>query len=510
MRADDFRSRPFINHPEYDKSCLSIGVQPEYATGDVLLASCYRVLQLAAISESEVDLEDVNHLPEELDTPQAPGALWEYIFHNGLRSPVRLGERMARPLPQLIPLVPALGHFSGVLGRPRSRWNPGRLAIYALASGAGPTAFTEAVRALAESLDVVEEQDDELAVFIERRLSALPKVKKNPVDDQWNAPEIVEWSRVPYRAQQEEPWSPAEVFARDLREVLGLKGSLTRRQWCALMESVLRLGLPTHVLWVCRTTGLVWRHVLDVLGGSSPPTAHELESELWNAHLGRGAFLDGGQSADPYLRRQVEAYTIARLGFNLLLSMLGDHGTPWQWPQAVAGSTGRPAAEQLSFFLEALVPLRNQLGRDPKRRVLAQLGRVLDEQASRVSGSSGPPKNLYEFLSYTLRRRLSLEPAFREHDQGYLLEKTGPRSAPWVVRPGPVLLMAMCFATCRSIRGAPATLQDLAVRFSSYGVRLSAGDLQESVVASDLEALGILVDSPDAGGGRLVLNPFRG
>ena len=57
--------------------------------------------------------------------------------------------------------------------------------------------------------------------------------------------------------------------------------------------------------------------------------------------------------------------------------------------------------------------------------------------------------------------------------------------------------------------GAPVTLQQLANRFSFYGVRLSTGDLHEGVVANDLAALGVLVDSPDAGGGRLVLNPFE-
>ena len=503
---EGFIDRPFVNRPEYDQSCLSIGVQPEYATGDVLLASCYRALRLANISESEVDLEDVNRLPEELN----PKQLWEYLLHQALRSPIRPGERSARPLPQTVPLVPALGHFSGVLGRRRSRWNPGRLVIYALASGAGPAELAGKVSALAEALDVAQNQDDEFAVFLESQLSTLDQVNKSRPIDLADDPEFDSWSQVPYRSGQEEPWSPAEALARDLDYVLGLKPALTRRQWCALVESLLRLGLTTHVLWVCSAATLAWRHVLDVLDGANPPTTDELERELWNAHLGSGAFLDGGQGADPYLRRQVEAYTIARLGFNLLLSALEDQGRRWVWPQSVAEPNGIPASEQLTLFFQALVHLRkNKFGQDPKGWILTELGKVLDEHASKVSGSSGPPKNLYEFLAYTLRRRLSRESALREHDQGYLLEKMpGPRNAPWVVRPGPVLLMAMCYATCMSMEGAPATLGDLATRFSYYGVRLTTGDLQDSVVASDLEALGILVDSPDAGGGRLVLNPF--
>ena len=177
MGIDDFRLRPFVNHPEYDKSCFSIGVQPEYATGDVLLASCYRALLLARIPESEVDLEDVFRLPEQLDSVLGHGILWEYLFSQALRSPIRPGERSARPLPQLVPLVPALGHFAGVLGRRRSRWNPGRPAIYSLASGVGPSEFPGAVKALAEALDVTEAKDDEFAVFLENRLSVLEKEK---------------------------------------------------------------------------------------------------------------------------------------------------------------------------------------------------------------------------------------------------------------------------------------------------------------------------------------------
>ena len=141
---------------------------------------------------------------------------------------------------------------------------------------------------------------------------------------------------------------------------------------------------------------------------------------------------------------------------------------------------------------------------------MSELGGILDDQSSKVSCRSGAPKNLYEFLAHTLRRRPSKDPLLNEHDQGYLLTKLpGPQNAPWVVRPGPVLLLAMCYVTEKSMHGAPITLQHLARRFSFYGVRLSTGDLQDGPIANDLGALGVLVDSPDAGGGRLVLNPFE-
>ena len=104
MTVAQFRQRPFFkNHSQYDRSCLSIGVQPEYATGDVLLGSCYRVLQLAMVQESEVNLEEVNQLAERLDSASGPAEMWQFLFSQALRSPIRPKESSARPLPQLVP-----------------------------------------------------------------------------------------------------------------------------------------------------------------------------------------------------------------------------------------------------------------------------------------------------------------------------------------------------------------------------------------------------------------------
>ena len=433
--------------------------------------------------------------------------MWQFVFEKALRSPVRPRESSSRPLPQLVPLVPSLGKFSGVLGRPRSRWNPGRLAIYALASGVGPDDFPGIAKDLAKAMDVEEGEDDQFAVFLEQSISPLLGEQRKPVDENWTVPDIT-WSQVPYRVERVDPLSPAEAFAQDLRGLLELKPSLTRRQWCALVESLLRLGLSAHVLWVCRLNFQVWRFALEVLDGSDPPTEDEVELKLWSGHVGHGAFLDGGQSSDSYFRRQVESYATARLGLNLLLHALEDANAGWT--MSVPDSQRLPAAKQISQFLGHLSTVRSCLSSDPRSWAMSELGGILDDQSSKVSGRSGSPKNLYEFLAHTLRRRPSKDPSLNEHDQGYLLAKLpGSLNAPWVVRPGPVLLLAMCYSTWSSMRGAPVTLQHLANRFSCYGVRLSTGDLQEGVFASDLGALGVLVDSPDAGGGRLVLNPFE-
>lgn len=505
MTLAEFCQRPFQkSHPQYDRSCLSIGVQPEYATGDVLLGSCYRALRLVKLQESEVDLELVHRLPEDLSSDADEAELWQFILGKALRSPVRPGE--SRPLPQLTPLVPSLGAYSGVLGRPRSRWNPGRLAMYTIASGVGPAEFARTVEAFARAMDTSVGEDDRFALFLDDLLSSLLGDRRNRVDDGWHPPDII-WSQAAYRDELSDPLSPAEAFTQDLRQLLSLKQFLTRRQWCALVESLLRIGLAAHVLWVCRLNCYVWQSVLAILDNSDPPSQEQIERNWWKRHLRYGAFLDCGQSSDSYFRRHVESYATARLGINLVLHKLDDTNSGWTLD--VANGLGLPAAEQISQMLAHLSDIRGSLPTDPRSWVMSELGHILDQESSKISGDSGSPKNLKEFLVHTLRRRPSKDPSLNEHDQGYLLAKLpGPRNAPWVVRPGPVLLLALCFSTSRSMHGAPVTLQDLATRFSYYGVRLSAGELQTGAISDDLGALGVLVDSPDAGGGRLVLNPF--
>ena len=185
MGIEEFKQRPFLNHRQYDSSCFSMGQQPEYSTGDVLLASCYRVLRLAPTAESSVDLESIRMLPSRLQTDSVPSSVWGFVIQEALRSPPKPGERSIRPLPQVVPLVPSLGNLSGVLGRPRSRWNPGMLALYTLASGVGPASLQEAVSAFVQALDAVENDDDEFAWFLEYRLRDLPETARSGDTADW-------------------------------------------------------------------------------------------------------------------------------------------------------------------------------------------------------------------------------------------------------------------------------------------------------------------------------------
>ena len=363
------------------------------------------------------------------------------------------------------------------------------------------------------ALDAVQDYDDEFAWFLENSLKALQESQRTERRARHGQ------KRLRYREshsedQQRDPWSPAEMFARDLEKLIATEAIIDTqavvRAGGESLENRLSFPCPldrfSQFIRVGALLGSAWRR--------SAPSRHEIEASLWSNHARNEPFLDGGQSAQPYLRRQIESYSMARLGINLLFHALEERGKPLVWPGEVSTS-GLPADVQVAHFLQHLAWAKDDLGPDPRGWITDELGSTIDDLAANrgitLSGmSGGVPKNLQEFLAYTLQRRQAEEVVLREHDQGYLLAKvSSARSAPWVVRPGPVLLLAMSHVTHASMPGAPVTLRHLANHFGYYGVRLATGDLQEGDIASDLATLGILVDSPDAGGGRLVLDPFE-
>src|SRR5262245_8866983 len=102
MPLADFLGEPSLNnHPAYTDSLFTTEA-PEWSTGEVLLGSVYRKLVLG-IHDNAVDLEQIVNLPEEFP---AEREVWSTLLleRGGLASPLKSGQRGARPFRQLMPL----------------------------------------------------------------------------------------------------------------------------------------------------------------------------------------------------------------------------------------------------------------------------------------------------------------------------------------------------------------------------------------------------------------------
>ena len=70
------------------------------------------------------------------------------------------------------------------------------------------------------------------------------------------------------------------------------------------------------------------------------------------------------------------------------------------------------------------------------------------------------------------------------------------------------MLIALVHAVCAAQNGVPASIEDLRDHLEQYGIWAGVGELSQGQTGADLERLGLVIDSPDALGGRLLVAPF--
>jgi len=81
-------------------------------------------------------------------------------------------------------------------------------------------------------------------------------------------------------------------------------------------------------------------------------------------------------------------------------------------------------------------------------------------------------------------------------------------SAPWIVSLGPVALLA--FTHCCLLEAAsPRSVTRLCEHLGRYGVDIDRDDIAEGEVGMQLRMLGLVLDSPDAESGMLLVPPFE-
>ncbi len=485
------------DHERYRDSIL-VPVAPEWATGEVLLGGAYRKL-LLGVPESVVDRREISGLPSNLPRP----SLWSDLFSrtSGLQSPPSRKETLG--LPQLMPYVPEIARYAGVLGQPRNRWDPGNLLVTTIASGCPPSEVDERLRSFAMALDV-DNGDDVFARFVEHSLRQLSGATRQQAAA---SPRNPAW-----RPQPGVRLTPAERFDRDLESIIGLKATVSRRQWTAAIEAMLRLGLATHVLWLCRLNATTWRLAQRAVEQQQVPDQQATEDALWLSHH-TDPLLALGLNGIPLIRQAIQSFVEARIGLSLTLHALEDAAVPWPEQIGVPSSPAAPSSA-IHRFLEHVAAnaprirdaIRNQF---PGMSLVEAAAAVADANQALSRGEDGFAKNVNEFVRYSLSQLQPRDPELLSYDQSYVLHKqNNANNSPWPVKPGPTTLIVLVATCCRSAGSAPSNIDDLKLHLSDYGVHASAGELQNGAIARDLELLGLVIDSPDAAGGRLLVDPF--
>jgi hypothetical protein len=486
-------------HHLYSNSFLHIRPAPEYASGEVVLASLMRNIGFGSTNEGQVPRNGAalqKRVQKRSFTlqPRLSSDTWQGVLEGPLKSP-KQPQQSSKHFLQLCPLVPDCALYSSSARLTANSWNPGELVKRIVSFGSSDySAACRVWERLFVALSVDRDSDDPWAVSLQDEFKA------------WRVEET-EWSLQELEANSSiDRWrlgggdSAARQFLGDLALLFELKPLLTRRQWVSMLESLLRLACATHVLWLCRANQHAFKLLVDALEGECPPDERTIRGRLG---VSAQRFWRYGQPAMETIDQVVRDYLRARVGLNVFLHFAEecglqihtDAGDALESPDMIRNTALAFHARRKDFPLD-------------EARTLIQ--RIVDSHPRDFAVKKGVGSNVKEFLRHCLGQRQTAEDGMRSYDQGYWLRKNGHHSgAKWVVSAGPVAVLLLVHCCSRRTIG-PATTDDLCRHLGEYGIMLRSDDVTGAAdLGPTLRRMGLVTDSPDAEGGMLIYNPFR-
>jgi hypothetical protein len=496
----DFKQAPWkTSHPKYKQSALSIVPAPEYASSEVLVASLYRTIGYNSATEGSVpkagrDLDRKIQKLRDRCSPEPSGAtlkadIWQTVLHGVLESP-KLPNQSSKRFLQVTPLIPEVARFSGSARLSSNSWPAGSLIRRMVWLGSEDNnSARELWLELFQALSVGED-DDVFARWLDQETRA------------WNDP--ADWELVPVSPNDVATLSkedldgifflPSRQFTRDLRAVIHAKGKMTRRQWTSILESVLRLAAASHVTWLCDVQDRIWHCLSNAYARQNSISESEVRTAIFPASP---RYMTYGGKALPGLRDRASSYLTARLGINTMLWSLDQAGVPFD-----GNLCSSKDVAALCHHIQANKKVLE------KAETMENLAEIREREARALSCRKGIGSNLLEFARHTLGQRQTAIHLLRGYDQGYVLKKKGSSSSsPWVVSLGPVSVLALVHCALFGMAG-PRSIHRLAQHLAAYGIAVDRHDIARNDLGQQLRMLGLVLDSPDAESGMLLLPPF--
>lgn len=502
MTLADFKQGPWKrenSHPLYKDSALSISPAPEYASSEVLVASLYRTIGFEAISEGGVpqagrDLDKkIQKLRDKhLAPPQGTTVgvdTWNTVLHGVLESP-KLPNQSSKRFLQVTPLVPGTASFSGSARLSSNSWPAGSLVRRMVWIGSQDHESALALwHDLFNALSV-NEGDDVFARWLQQEASAWDACQNwqfAPV----SASHIATLSEEDFRCVS---FLPARQFVKDLRAIIMAKDAMTRRQWTSLLEAMLRLAAVTHVTWLCDVQARIWRCLSEALENGVPIDEITVRSAVFPS---APQYMTYGGKALNNLKDKASGYLTARLGINAMLWALEQIGVPF------SGDIG--SSHGIAMFCKHIHVNRSALNALGLREIFLD---AREREARALNCKKGIGANLLEFARHALGQRQTAAQLLRGYDQGYILRKKGPHpSSPWIVSLGPVAVLALVHCALAGMGGA-RSIHRLGQHLAAYGIAVDRHDIARNDLGQQLRMLGLVLDSPDAESGMLLLPPF--
>lgn len=510
------------------KSFFQLPVLPEYLPSEMLIAACYRALGYEGLRDNWISLNGqaltkiFTKKSGVTSHPFVKEEVWK-ILKDILLSPEDPKQKRAQKYSDfffLAPIVPSTAYFS----------NPVRLNRNPNAEGGTPwnvellfkvlVAYSSKDKTDAESLwdDFfyhlgVENGsgEDYFARIVENVL--LSCAAAVVADDPATKGRFPSWTKRVNSIYTDGKYlinegdrrtfsdvSPLDEIRAGLRLVLSQKQRFSRWQWLTMLDAQMRMSVVALVLWL-----LDLYHVIDsaivkyVIEGIEIPLVDNkvfFKSLCQEDHVehvfcyGEGFAKAQRQVVTRYAREHL------RLAFFLSLTKQIDESVHKKidW-------------SSIDGFVTSLRLLQKLYGKaDNKDLYMRGVVEMLDEKAEDLNPKKSRLKHILEFFT-VLRQKAILDSQsdFMRYDQSYLVHKKGSYSrAPFVVDIGSMACFTIVSCCARGRRVFP--LKELYKYLERYYI--SVRDAHVDQFVSCLKGLGLTMDSPDAGDGLMVCNPF--
>lgn len=495
MTLEKFRSDPWkTSHPAYQESALRMSPAPEYASSEVLLSSLYRHAGLEEVSEGTVpkrgrDLDkEVLSSRDRAEKPEGASLdadTFHMLLHSVLESP-KLPNQSTKRFVQVTPLVPQAAVFSGSARLSDNSWPAGALVKRMVWLGSPDKESAAATwQSLFDALSVTAE-DDVFARFIQSEFQAW---SPQPT---WAAFAGRE-EEVLAKPDRDQLAYPAGRFVRDLSALVAAKDAMTRRQWTSLLEAIIRIAAVAHVTWVCEVQTRIWGSLAGALAGHGPIDEGAARADMFPASF---MFLSYGDRALPAIKDRASAFLRARLGINAVL-----------WALEATGATVAPisSAASLADACDKIRTRQEAVAATGWRQVLVD---VEEQETRTLLCKKGIGSNILEFARHALGQRQAASPVLRGYDQGFALRKrSASNSSPWIAAFGPVSVLALVHCALSGTTG-PRSVRRLSQHLASYGIAVDHREIATNELGHELRRLGLVLDSPDAESGMLLVPPF--
>jgi hypothetical protein len=305
----------------------------------------------------------------------------------------------------------------------------------------------------------------------------------------------------------------ASRIAQDFIAVCKLESKISRTLWIKIIMSFLRFSLPMWLLGHMQITCLVHGWLLDSMTNGIVPDEDHLAEKI----LARNQqILKPTLTPSRELFNRIGEYVRCRVETNVLLYFL-EQIDPTSFENkkitlTLKNSSSIPLAEALLKARDCMPDIVKDPIYQGSPNLQTFLSRISERfRAWRDPLNKGQGKNIDEFLRVLYKAETGDEAG------GHLLIRKGwGIESGFRVFPGKFLLQIVCFLAAKAKQnetkgiagGGKVVLEDIEHHFAQYGISFSQAADARPMLMQELQALGLLAGSPDAGNSVAVINPF--